>query len=91
MDKIENETHEAQQTVKKIRSKTSQHLSGFQGNSPHDCCETPILDAAALAGKGVFGSGIAMIGSDCGLSSIFGWKNTENFDRLNEYTSLLTD
>ena len=40
MDKIQNETYEAQQTVKKIRSKTSQHLSGFQGNSPHDCCET---------------------------------------------------
>ena len=89
--------HEAEQTVKKLRATTSQILSENQDNSHRDRRVVRVVAAAALAGIGLFGSGIAMGGSECGLSGIFGLcqengrKNAENIDRLDEYASLLTD
>ena len=50
-----------------------------------------------MAGIGLFGGGILLGNSDCGITGIFGncqesgRKNAENIDRLNRFTSILTD
>ena len=96
-DKIQSETHEAEQTVKNLRATTSKHLAENPDKSARDRRGEPVVAAAALNGIGLFGSGVAMGSYGCVLSGIFGLcqengrKNAENIDRLNEYASLLTD
>ena len=72
MDKIQSETHEAEQTVKNLRATTSKLLTENPFKSARDRRGAPVVAAAALAGIGLFGSGVAMGSSGCGLSGIFG-------------------
>ena len=96
LEKLENEINETKNEVEQIREESASFLTktdayrGREKRAAH-------VGAAILAGIGLFGGGILLGNSDCGITGIFGncqesgRKNAENIDRLNRFTSILTD
>ena len=96
LEKLENEINETKNEVEQIREESASFLTktdayrGREKRAAH-------VGAAILAGIGIFGGGILLGNSDCGITGIFGncqesgRKNAENIDRLNRFTSILTD
>ena len=72
LDKIQSETHEAEQTVKNLHATTSKLLAENPDKSARDRRGAPVVAAAALAGICLFGSGVAM-GSSPGKATNLGY------------------
>ena len=95
---IENKVQSAQQEVDQIKTETARFLNKNTEEQKRTPRGAPIIAAAAIAGIGLFGSGIMMGNSDsCGIMGIFGScqdqarANAENIEALEEYSMALTD
>ena len=94
--KILNETVEAEIEVLKLRNETEKLLTRVEEDPQNRQKRVaPLAIAAAFAGLGLFGPGIAMSSGGCGgITGIFGScqrtsQNAENIDRLaNSFNSL---
>ena len=93
-DKAEAEKQEAQT----IRTDTSRFLNKNPLDSARTRRGAPLIAAAAIAGIGLFGSGIMMGNSGgCGIMGIFGscqdqaQANSKNIETLEQYSMALTD
>ena len=93
-----NETIEAKIEVFKLRNETKKLLTRVE-EDPRNRQKraAPLAIAAAVAGIGVFGPGIAMSSGGCGgITGIFGScqrtsENAENIDRLDNSFNSLND
>ena len=96
--KILNETIEAEIEVLKLRNETEKLFTRVD-EDPHTRHKraAPLAIAAAVAGIGLFGPGIAMSSGGCGgITGIFGScqqtsQNAENIDRLANSFNILND
>ena len=96
--KILNETIEAENEAFKLRNQTGKLLARVEEESGNrEQRAAPLAIAAAVAGTGLFGPGIAMSSGGCGgITGIFGScqrtsLNAENISRLaNSFNSLAT-
>ena len=96
--KILNETIEAEIEVFKLRNETEKLLTRVEEDSHNrQKRAAPLAIAAAVAGIGLFGPGIAMSSGGCGgITGIFGScqrtsQNAENIDRLASSFNSLND
>ena len=100
LSKIEREVNKSSLDVQLIRNETSTFLQNgdeIRGTNSRVKRGAHVA-VAAMAGIGLFGSGVLMgNGGGCGLSGIFGScqdrakENAANIDRLYSFTSSLTD
>ena len=100
LSKIEKEVNKSSLDVQFIRNETSTFLQNsdeIRGTN-NRVKRGAHVAVAAMAGIGLFGSGVLMgNGGGCGLSGIFGScqdrakENAANIDRLYSFTSSLTD
>ena len=98
LDMIEDKAEAAKQEAQAIRTDTSRFLNKNQPDSTHTRREAPLIAAAAIAGIGLFGSGVMMGNSGgCGIMGIFGsfqdqaQANAKNIETLEQYSMALTD
>ena len=98
LDMIEDKAEAAKQEAQAIRTDTSRFLIKNQPDSKHTRREAPLIAAAAIAGIGLFGSGVMMGNSGgCGIMGIFGsfqdqaQANAKNIETLEQYSMALTD
>ena len=95
---IEDKAEAAKQEAQAIRTDTSRFLNENLLDSARTRRRAPLIAAAAIAGIGLFGSGIMMGNSrGCGIMGIFGscqdqaQANAKNIATLEQYSLLLTD
>ena len=98
LDMIEDKAAAAKQEAQAIRTDTSRFLNKNPLDSTRTRRGAPLIEAAAIAGIGLFGSGIMMGNSGgCGLMGIFGscqdqaQANAKNIESLEQYSMALTD
>ena len=98
LDMIEDKAGAAKQEAQAIRTDTSRFLNKNPLDSTHTRRGAPLIAAAAIAGIGLFASGIMMGNSEeCGLMGIFGscqdqaQANAKNLESLEQYSMALTD
>ena len=97
--KIEHEVNQSKRDVSVIRNETATFLqTNANGQQESRVRRGAHVGALALAGIGLFGSGLMMGGSgNCGLSGIFGScqdqvkTNAANIDHLGTITTILAD
>ena len=95
---IEDKAEAAKQEAQAIRTDTSRFLNKNQLESTRTRRAAPLIAAAAIAGIGLFGSGVMMGNSGgCGIMGIFGscqdqaQANAKNIETLEQYSMALTD
>ena len=98
LDMIEDKAEAAKQEAQAIRTDTSRFLNKNQLDSTRNRRAAPLIAAAAIAGIGLFGSGVMMGNSGgCGIMGIFGscqdqaQANAKNIETLEQYSMALTD
>ena len=98
IDMIEDKAEAAKQEAQAIRIETSRFLNKNPLDSTRTRRGAPLIAAAAIAGIGLFGSGIMMGNSGgCGIMGIFGScqdqakANAKNIETLEQYSMALTD
>ena len=98
LDMIEDKAEAAKQEAQAIRTDTSRFLNKNQLESTRTRRAAPLIAAAAIAGIGLFGSGVMMGNSGgCGIMGIFGscqdqaQANAKNIETLEQYSMALTD
>ena len=98
LDMIEDKAEAAKQETQAIRTDTSRFLNKNPLGSARTRRGAPLIAAAAIAGIGLFGSGIIMGNSGgCGIMGIFGScqdqakANAKNIETLEQYSMALTD
>ena len=96
LDMIEDKAEAAKQEAQAIRTDTSRFLNKNPLDSSRTRRGAPLITAAAIAGIGLFGSGIMMGNSGgCGIMGIFGscqaQANAKNIETLEQYSMALTD
>ena len=98
LDMIQDKAAAAKQEAQAIRTDTSRFLNKNPLDSTRTRRGAPLIAAAAIAGIGLFGSGIMMGNSGgCGLMEIFGscqdqaQANAKNIESLEQYSMALTD
>ena len=98
LDMIEDKAEAAKQEAQAIRTDTSRFLNKNQLESTRTRRAAPLIAAAAIAGIGLFGSGVMMGNSGgCGIMGIFGscqdqaQVNAKNIETLEQYSMALTD
>ena len=95
---IEDKAEAAKQEAQAIRTDTSRFLNKNQLESTRTRRAAPLIAAAAIAGIGLFGSGVMMGNSGgCGIMGIFGscqdqaQANAKNIETLEQYSMALAD
>ena len=98
LEMIEDKAEAAKQEAQAIRTGTSRFLNKNQLDSTRNRRAAPLIAAAAIAGIGLFGSGVMMGNSGgCGIMGIFGscqdqaQANAKNIETLEQYSMALTD
>ena len=98
LNMIEDKAEAANQEAQAIRTDTSRFLNKNQLDSTRTRRGAPLIAAAAIAGIGLFGSGVVMGNSGgCGLMGIFGscqdqaQENAKNIETLEQYSMALKD
>ena len=98
LDMIEDKAEAAKQEAQAIRTDTSRFLNKNPLDSTRTRRGAPLIAAAAIAGIGIFRSGIMMGNSGgCGIMGIFGScqdpfkANAKNIETLEQYSMELTD